>query len=474
MAHYEGDYLKKDGCHKEESCSRKLDLRGAFNRETTSILTFPSKNAGLSYVVYIFGDLAAELFSRDGNNFTSVATIPVDPVFSIVVSGDVSKDFKNFYIAEVSGLGNAVRIRRFGPGLAATPSFVIFNDVSPFTDVNIALTADNKYLILTYTPSTAPFPPAAAFIRVLDALTLQEVFPATVAEAQVFGPGGLETFSLIRSEEKKKHCKKEKRRNYIAVVTEALIAGGAGVAPPFALTIYSLHKTGLKLVSRRPLPAAGTVTATQGDQREAWLAVGTRVTFLSPTQPSVFPPAFVAANQTALPGDNNNFRVYSFIGGDSLHVIYLEAFPAGIQNPVIHPSRDYIFVSSTTIGPIGVPIGALGFLRCVKVCKIKEHHCEKQTATIDASKQNTTPIILPSFSAQTGRFSANGKWFNTGGSSAVRAGVRNVNFYKVAPREDPCDRVICLGADPVVVLTAAVAVKAVKTGERKGPSCVDV
>jgi len=422
----------KDCCNLKETddpafscCKLGFEITDALERDADAVFPNMKDNASRVFISYakvpanLFpADIEAELFANNNGTLTSLNTVLYDASFPAEGLAVAAPSFNNLFLLD-SDNATSIRLRKYDSDLNFTGQQVIFNDYADDASLEAAISADGKFLAVTYLVSLAP---PVTLIRVIDTQTLQTVDTTTV-------PGltnGPRWFTL-----KDKH----KCQLYFSLATVDFDVGFA------TLHVFKFKKGEIISVDTAPLPSFANIPAiTSGCCGEVLIATGGRQAFDSLDAPSVFPEDLVAARQTFIPGDTANLRLYSF-SCKKLNLIYSETLPAEATRGItFHPNNKCLLVSQTPPGVAGVT-GAVASFRCVQICKDKCAKTKRADASISSS---ASTIVFPTFNVfNPFNFSEKGEWFITGGASntgvcETNPGFRNINLYRVNKIDAPC------------------------------------
>lgn len=396
------------------SFALNVKLTDSLSRTTTGFPIEPSisKHGRHVYLVYEINvdnttvpptNLAAEIFANKHGLLQSVATLTGDPNFPSVDDGFANPGFTRFSLLD-DDVSSTVRIRLFDQNfnLQAENSFNDFAAGDPsnpsFSALGGEFSSDGKYIVMTYLTNAIPNN-QTTIIRILDATDLSEV-----ASTQVSG-GSLGSNFFSHHDE-----------NYVVLATY----GGDFIfafenplaAPPSTLWVFKLKNNQLTLVDQAPLPQQGNVPSVSKSRGKTLIGIGT-VRAVLPGETTIF--ASDANNQSFLPKDNNELRIYSF-DGRRLRLTLARDTGLTTISPVFS-SKGLILVNEQVTD--GVP----GFFNLFSF-------------TNQRGSEQELRLVKGTFASApfaTDVFSSNGKWLVVTGSDQI-AELNNINLYRIGSK----------------------------------------
>lgn len=382
-----------------------VTLTDSISRVTTEfpIKSSLSKNGKQIYLVYEIAVnppssiLAAEIFNNKNGRLQTIATLDGDETFFSVDSGFANPDFDRFTLVDDDEI-EAIRIRLFDENfnqLAVT----IFNDYAPGDPNNASLSGaggvfspDGKYVVISYLIDATPGS-QITIIRVLNANDLSLVASTTING----GSSGPNFFS-------------HGGQNYVTLTSY----GGdyifefenPAAAPPSTLFVFKLHSNELRLIDQTLLPQQAGIPNFFNHKGKTMIGIGT-VRAVLPGEPTIF--VSDVNNQSFLPKDNRELRIYSF-NGRKLKLVLARQTGLTTASPVFSP-KGLILVNEQ------VTDGFPGFFNLFQL---------KEAMTfnfIDGA------FASPPFAE--GTFSANSKWLVIAGSDQQNDLLNNINLYRI-------------------------------------------
>lgn len=397
----------------------ELKVTDSLTRATSTfpISTSISENGKQVFLVYpIVVDsihfppvtLAAEVFTNKCGVLQSTAKLTGDELFPIIDTGFANPTFTSFSVIDDDDF-TKIRIRLFDQNfnLQATRTF---DDFAAGNPLNPALSGsggvfspDGKYIVMTYLIDTTP-DNQVSIIRVLNAQDLSDV-----ASTQISGGSAGPNFFSHR------------KQNYVTLAT----CGGSfffgfenpSAAPPSILSVFKLENNNqLTFIDQAFLPQQGGIPSIGKRGGKSLIGIGTQRATLS-GEATIF--TTNAFNQSFLPNDNNEARIYTF---DGRHLKLFIARSTGVTTGSQVFSRNGLLLDGKQ-----VTNGVAGYFN---LCTLGRG-LRNPTVTINRT------FASPPFSYQA--FSKDGKWLLVTGSDQLSVDpnnvLHNINLYKVySPR----------------------------------------
>ncbi|MFI5343578.1 MAG: hypothetical protein ACHQUC_05085 [Chlamydiales bacterium] len=388
-----------------------VELTNSIERISTGFPIEPSlsRDGKRAYLVYEINvedsvsppiNLAAEIFTNREGKLHSDAILIGDDQFFSIDDGFANPDFTKFSLIDDDGI-QAVRVRIFDQNFKVQAErvftdFVGGNPANPFySALGGTFSDDGKYIVFSYLIDGTP-DHQKTIVRVLDAEQLSEV-----THTKVHGGSPGSTFFSFNHE------------NYVALTTyegEFFFAfNNPLAAQPSKLKIFKFDDKQLKCVDEALLPQQSGVPTTFSSCGKVLIGIGTARAVLKGEE-TIF--ADNSGNQSFLPHDNRELRLYSF-DGRRLKLVLAEETGVTTNSPIFS-SKDLVLVNEQAVD------GSPGSFNLFSLKKQLEG--KLKLSWIEGA------FVSPPFHTST--FSENGKWLLVTGSDQS-VDLNDINLYRI-------------------------------------------